>query len=126
MPTIGEMIERHQELKRHVERETEAFSTAIKPYSDAMGIIEQCILAELDKQGLKNFKSEHGTAYKSVTMSAKVDDRETYLQFVQRGHWDFLDARVLKGPVEEWIEKTKEPPPGVAVGYNAKCNIRKS
>jgi hypothetical protein len=126
MPTIGEMIAQHQEIKRHVERETEAFSTAIKPFSDALTVIEQQILVELDKQGLKNSKSEHGTAYKSETMSVKVDDREKYLQFVQAGNWKFLDARVLKEPVAEWIEAKKTPPPGVSVGYNIKCNIRKS
>lgn len=126
MSTIGEMIAQHQSLKAHVEKETEAFSQAIKPYGDAMQVIEQCILGELDKQGLKNFKSNHGTAYKSVTMSAKVDNRDAFLQFVKLDNWSFLDARVLKGPVEEFIEAHKQSPPGIAVSYNAKCNIRKS
>ena len=128
-PTIGDMIAHHQLLKAYVEQEKVKFSEAIKPYTNAIETIEATVQAELTRQGLKNFKSDDGTAYLSTTLSVKVDNRDKFLQFVTQGHWEFLDARALKAPVQEWIEQNPAAAPseiGLITQPVITCNIRKS
>lgn len=127
-PTIGDLIAKHNEIKTYAEAEQTDFDARMKPYRDAMEAINGAILAELQRQGVQNFKTDAGTAYQQTTMSVKVDNRADFLQFVtEKDRWDFLDARCLKDPVKEWLDKNDGVvPPGVKVDFFTKCNIRRS
>ena len=124
-PTIGEMISQYQKLASHIEE----VEDSLKPYREAAETIRECLQQELLAQKLQNFKSPDGTAYLSRTLSARVTDRDAYLDFIEDGHWEFLDARVLKEPQKEWMEKNPKvltATIGVTTETIIKCNIRKS
>jgi hypothetical protein len=136
-PTIGEVIDRYKAIEAHVDAECAKFDETMKPWKEAMDTMKGYIHGELLRQNLKNFKSEKGTAYLTETLSAKVDNRADFLEFVRQDNWNFLDARVLKEPVENWLTseenraKTEpgyvaKPPPGLKTEWIIKCNIRKS
>jgi hypothetical protein len=136
-PTIGEVIDRYKAIEAHVDAECAKFDEAMKPWKEAMDTMKGYIHGELLRQNLKNFKSEKGTAYLTETLSAKVDNRADFLEFVKQDHWEFLDARVLKEPVENWLASEEirakmepgyvaKPPPGLKTEWIIKCNIRKA
>jgi hypothetical protein len=126
MPTISELVKAHQTIKAFLEGEDDR----LKPYREQMTALENACLQLLQEQGQQNAKTEFGTAYLSHTLSVKVDNRDTFLHFVVNGHnWNFLDARVLKEPVQEWIERNPSVSPaeiGLKTTPTVKCNIRKS
>ena len=125
--SVGDLIAKHNELKSYIEAEEEAHKAALKPYKDGLAQIMAACGVILQEQGLQNFKAEgFGTAYLQHGLSVKVDNREVFLQFVQEGHLDFLDAGVLKDPVRDWIDKTSAPPPGVKAEPFVKCLIRRT
>lgn len=131
MTTIAEMIERHNELKAYLEKSAANYAEHVKPYSEAMGVIEQAILAMLNKEfpdlnGPASFKCEAGTAYRSNVLSVSVTDKKGFIDFVLDGHLEFLDARALKEPVKEWRETQHADPPGVTSTPAIKCNIRRT
>lgn len=155
MATISEMIERHNELKAYLEKSAESFAAHVKPYNEAMGVIEQAILTMLNKEfpdlnGPASFKCEAGTAYRSNVLSVSVTDKKAYLDFLLEpimqllsdvaptigdADWyrdalakrlEFLDARVLKEPVKQWRESNHVDPPGVTGTPAIKCNIRRT
>jgi len=128
-PTLGDLIDKYKELETYVEAEDAAYGAAMKPYKDAINLIKSAVLAELQRTGQQNAKSENGgTAYQQTSMSVKVDNREQFLDFIsQQGRWDMLDAGALKEPVKDWLDKNNGvEPPGLKVSYFTKCNIRRS
>ena len=137
MPTIGELIEKHNELLEYVEAEQAAFDEKIKPYKDAIEAIKVHTGAELMKQ-VQNIPpwvdtpkanvsiQGVGTAYLQTTLSAKVDNPADF-KALCLADWSFADLRCRKDPVREWLIKHNgEKPPGVAVEFITKCNIRRS
>jgi hypothetical protein len=124
MPTPNEMIERYVLLRDYIKSETEAFEEHINKYKNAMDVIAQGLLEHLDANGLQNVKSEHGTAYKQDWLRAKVGDRDAFIAFVEDGHWDFADLRVLKEPVTEYIKDYQNIPPGITIEQGTKVNVR--
>ena len=138
-PTMGELIDKHQEIDAYIAAQAAAFAKTMAPWQQALGVLNAEIKSRLLGGGMQNSKSANGwTAYISRTLSVKVVDREKYLDFVVNDNWQYLDARVLKGPVEDWIEKnqTERIKQGLAplsveelgleVTPIVKCNVRKS
>lgn len=123
--TIGDMIAKFHEIKAALEIAQEAFDTKWKPYREAMQALQTACGAELTKQGLQNFKSDAGTAYLRKSDSVTVTNRDDFVKFVLDDHLEFLDARVLKDPVRDWVDKHEAPPPGVKIEPSVQCIIRK-
>lgn len=125
MATIGELIEKHNEYLTFLEAEEAKFNEETNIYRVAIEVIKQAILSELVAQGVQNFKTEHGTAYQSTILSAKVDNPADFKALCLRD-WSFADLRVRKESVKLWLdEHNGEKPPGVAVEFITKCNIRR-
>lgn len=123
--TVGDMIAKYHEIKSEYEAAQEVFDAEWKPYKDAMVALQTACGAELTRQGLQNFKSDAGTAYLKKGDSVKVVDRKAFVDFVLDGHLGFLDARVLKDPVRDWVDLHQAPPPGVELEPFVQCIIRK-
>ena len=82
----------------------------------AMDKIENEMLTFLNQTGQESAKTASGTFFKKVTTSAKVADRDVFLQFVMLNEaTNFLESRVNKTAVEEYIAAHGVLPPGVDV-----------
>lgn len=127
-PTIGDLVAKHNELLAYIEGEDAAYAERMKPYKDGINLIKQACLTALQEQGQQNAKTEAGTAYQQTSMSVKVDNRDEYLRFIaEQNMWSMLDAGALKDPVRDWLDKNNgTPPPGIAVTFFTKCNIRRT
>lgn len=123
--TIGDMIAKFHEIKAALEAAQAHFDEEWKPYREAMQALQTACGAELTRQGLQNFKSDAGTAYLRKSDSVTVTNRDDFVKFVLDDHLEFLDARVLKDPVRDWVDKHEVPPPGVKIEPSVQCIIRK-
>jgi nanoRNase/pAp phosphatase (c-di-AMP/oligoRNAs hydrolase) len=96
-------------------------------FTKAMQKIETTLLSEFTETGQESAKTPHGTAYVSVRTSAKVADRDAFLDFVRDNQaWDFVESRVSKKAVEDYVAEHEELPSGVNVTRSMTVNIRRS
>lgn len=82
----------------------------------ALSEIESSMMTFLNQTGQESCKTEKGTFFKKTSTSAKVADRDVFLHFVMENEAiNFLENRVNKIAVEEYITEHGEVPPGVDV-----------
>lgn len=138
-PTVGDMIDHCKQLEAYIEQEMALVKDRLAPYQQAITTLNSAIREYLVANGAQNVKSAGGyTAYLTRPLSVKVVDRDAFLRYVvNEDHYEFLDARCLKEPVEKLLdeneERAKRGEPPVApssIGISAepaiKCNIRRS
>ena len=82
----------------------------------AMDELESEMMTFLNQSGQESSNTKSGTFFKRTSTSATVADRDVFLQFV----WDndaknFLENRVNKTAVDEYIAEHDLLPPGVDV-----------
>lgn len=119
---IDQIVEKYVELRDAKAEIAERHKAELAPYAQMLDKLEGILLGELDKAGLQSAKTPHGTAYKSVTTSAKVIDWDKTLDFiVEQERFDLIQRRVNKDVVEEIGEV-----PGVAIEKILKVNVRRS
>lgn len=82
----------------------------------AMDKLEAEMMTFLNQSGQESAKTESGTFFKKSTTSAKVADRDVFIQFVMSEEaTNFLESRVNKTAVDEYIAEHGKLPPGVDV-----------
>ena len=125
--TPDDMIGQYIKLRDHVTERKKVHTAELKPYDEALTIIENALAVELNRQGLQSFKGEHGTAFKKRSMSVRTVDREALFSYVQEtGNYSYLTSAVSKDAVKEHLEKYDDvPPPGVDVTFFVEVQVRK-
>jgi hypothetical protein len=104
-----------------------AHKTKLEPLIAAMDKTEAAILDFFTKHGMDSAKCEAGTAYKATRTSATVADMDAFLEFVRENDaWQFLEKRVAKTQVDEYVAATKTLPPGINYSAQAVVNVRRS
>jgi hypothetical protein len=121
------LIARYIELRDEKNALKDKHKEELEPFSRRMGAIEDEVLARLHSRGTTNTKGPSGTAYTSMKTSAKVTDRDTFLNYViDNSRWALLTTHVTKEEVELITSTTGEPPPGVEVSREIVVNFRRS
>lgn len=125
--SADDMITKYIRLRDKVKEIKARHTDELKPYGEAMGMLEGWMLESMNTAGLKSMKSPHGTAYKSLQTSAKVVDWTATLSYIRENEaWDLLEARVSKTAAQTVIEETKQPIPGVETSSEIRVNVRKA
>lgn len=125
----GEMIQQFIKLRDYVEAQTKAFEETMKPYKAGMAAIEAAVSQQIIELGGESIKTEHGTAYRTTVMSAKVVDRETFFQFIVDDWGErsaFLTSAISKDALKDYIEQNNSKPPGIDIATIHKTNFRRS
>ena len=92
--------------KRHKEE--------LSPITDKMDFLEGYLQKFLLDRNMESMRTEQGTAFLQRVSSATVKDWTATLAFIQKNkEWSFLDARVNKTAVKDYIEASGQIPPGV-------------
>lgn len=124
--TVDTVIDTYLKLrnkKEAIEAETKDKVAGIK---ENMAKLEGWIKEQADKQGVKSFKTDHGTAFLTTTDFAQVADWDAVLSFIKDNDaFDMLEKRVSKTAVRGYIEKNKTVPSGVNYGTRIDVNVRK-
>jgi hypothetical protein len=78
--------------------------------------IEGELMTFLNQTGQESANTKAGTFFKRTTTSAKVADRDVFLKFVfDTDNPQFLESRVSKTAVDQYIEAHGAIPPGIDV-----------
>ena len=118
-------------LRDWLAAESKRFAEHYKPHRDRMAAIQDQMLARANAESRDphqpwSLRVDTGTAYRSTTMSAKVEDRDVWLDFALDGHEEGLQLAAPQVDfVKQWIEEHGGPPPGVEISFNTTVNIRK-
>jgi hypothetical protein len=104
-----------------------AYKTKMEPLVAAMEKTEAAILDFFNKHGMDSAKCEAGTAYTAVRTSATVNDFDAFLAFVKENDaWHFLEKRVAKTQVDDYVAEHKDLPPGINYTTMAALNVRRA
>jgi len=92
--------------------------------------MQQCqawLHKQLLEQGSERAGGPSGSCFLQTDVSATVEDWPTLLEWVKTNNlFEFLEHRVSKSVVTDYIESVKQTPPGVKVTQSVSCHVRKS
>ncbi len=126
MPTIDAVVGGYIRLRDEKKAIAERHKEELAPMNAKLKKMEAWLQQQLQAQDALNMKTEHGTVYLSTTVSAKVEDRDAFFEFVrEQDMWAMLTSNVSKDAVEEFIESTGDVPPGVSVNRETNARVRK-
>jgi hypothetical protein len=104
-----------------------AHKTKLEPLIAAMDKTEAAILDFFNAHGMDSAKCDAGTAYRAVKSSATVNDMDAFLDFVRTNDaWNFLEKRVAKTQVDEYVAENNDLPPGITYNRIASLNVRRA
>ena len=109
--------------------EIRSLEAQIDKIKEVQGKRETYLLQTLEKDGLQNVKTEHGTVYKSLKESVTVADWDAVLGWVKENEaWEYLTIGVGKKAVLDLMGEDRSTPPLPGVNYTAvrTVGIRKS
>lgn len=122
---VGQVVAAYLKLRNHkaaIEAETK---DKVKEIKAKMEKLEAWIKTEADAQGVKSFKTDHGTAFLTTVDYANVADWDAMLDFIRENDaYDMLEKRVSKTAVRGYMEANKAVPPGVNYGTKLEVNFR--
>lgn len=126
------LIEEHFKLKDWLEAESKRFAEYVKPVQARMEEVNNLLLAFLNETKQDAAKTDQGTAYRSVIVSPKIDDRDAYLDFIEQ-HWDTYGNAMLQlmAPKKEALKDFSDAnegrlPPGVSTSSFTRVNVRRA
>lgn len=124
---IDELVGKYIQLRDKKAEMDAEHKARVAKVVEALDKIESVLLKEFQASGMDSVKTSAGTAYTQTRMSATVADWDIALKFI-RDHdaYDMLEKRVAKSAVENYIEETGTPPPGVNIRQEIVVNVRRS
>lgn len=124
---VEEAINRYIELRDAKSALKAEWSKANALIETEMNQIEAQFLQKFNEEGSETVGSASGTAYKSTRSTAKVLDRDSWLKhIIESEDYQFIESRVNKTAVDEYINEHGMPPPGVGIVAETTVNIRRS
>lgn len=125
--TVDEVIGAVLKLKATKEKVASEHKAQLAPINENITKLEGWLQNELNKLGLQNFKGASGIAFLQGTTSATSKDWDATLKWIiEQGAYEFLERRVSKTVVQEYMEQHGEAPPGISVTREVEVRVRKS
>ena len=98
----------------------------LEPYNKALEIIETKLLMALNAINADSLKSEHGTAFKVLRSSVKIEDWDIALDYVIENHLEHvLERRLNKVAVAEFVEAKGANFPGTSINNTTVVQVRR-
>lgn len=126
MITVEQVIAKYRELRTVKDAMEADHKAALAPIKGQLEKLESWLMAKAQEDGVSSFKTDAGTAFLTTSESATVADWDTTLTFIrEQGAYEFLDKRVNKTAVREYVDVHGTPPPGVNFSSRVSINVRK-
>ena len=126
---MAEAIDRYIKLRDARDARKKEMSEELRTkYTEPMDKIEAAFLKHFDQSGSDNCKAKGiGTAFIAQRITDTVVDRNAFFAWVRENDaFDFLENKVSKAAVDQFIEAEGELPPGVNRRIEQRVNIRRS
>jgi hypothetical protein len=126
--TPHQLIEQYIKLRNTKKAIVAEHDAVVAKYDVALEAIENEIFGQMNAQGVKQLKSDAGTAFQATTLHVRLVDRQAVNHFAldNNGGFGIFTNAVSKDFVKDWIEQKGSPPPGVEPTYITKVQIRKA
>lgn len=113
---VDALVDKYIKLRDLKDRVKAEYAECESKIVAAMDEIEGKLMTFLNQTGQESANTKAGTFFKRTTTSAKVVDRDVFIKFVMDNDaTNFLESRVNKTAVEEYIQANGAVPPGVDV-----------
>jgi hypothetical protein len=123
--TLKDVIREYVKSRDEIERLEAELAEQLKEVKKVQKLREQWMLGELQKGEQESVRTDEGTVYRSVKESVKVDDWDSFLDFVRTNEsWEFLNHAANKTACLEVMGervkgKGRPNPPPKGISYNA-------
>ncbi len=99
----------------------------LAPLNQKMDKLESYLQLQLTTLGTTSFTAKGiGTAYLQNVVGVTVEDWDATLGWIKDNNlWEFLERRVSKSVVQDYMESQKEVPPGVNVRQETEVRVRR-
>lgn len=128
------LIERYLFLRDFVAEQAKRFDEWAKPHKEEMEVISSRLHEHLLALGgdKPSIKTAHGTAFTTTSKNPRIENRDTYLDFVL-DNWDTVGNAMLQvgtpqvSAVTEYMDAHDgQLPPGVKIEPFTKVSIRRT
>ena len=127
MATVDQVLAAYLELRNQRDDLKKVQAEDMAPINEKMRACQVWVQKQLQSQGLTNFKGSSGIAFLQTDTTVSVKDWDAMFAWIQAQNlWQFLEHRVSKSVVTDYIEATKEVPPGLGISSEVTAHIRKS
>jgi hypothetical protein len=125
--TLDEVMKAYLSLREMKDATKKRHSNEMALINEPMLKLQAYIQRELQAQGLTNFRGESGMAFLQTDTSVQVKDWDATFNWLRENDaWQFLEKRVSKSVVQDYIEAHGEIPPGLAISSEVSAHIRRS
>ena len=126
MADIEELVAAYVRARDKKGEITKRHKDELSPLNGIMQRLESMLQRELQLQKVNSMATDAGTAFLQTVSSATVKDWPSTLEWIKENdEWDFLDARVNKTAVKDFIESSGEIPPGVDFSETLVTRVRR-
>jgi hypothetical protein len=114
-------------LRDKIKAMKDDFKETLKPYDEALDMLNSWLLDQLNKTGAVHIATKSGTIYRIVRQSASIADPDVFWNYVVDNEaWDLIDRRAnVIGVVAHSIEQGKLPP-GVNLNQYSEAGVRRA
>jgi phage host-nuclease inhibitor protein Gam len=103
------------------------YNSKVEKLDQNMKKIEASVLKAFHASGQTKAGTSAGTVFIKNRVSDKVVDREAFLEFVKENdHFEFIESRISKAALDEYVEETGDLPPGVTRSVEQTINVRRA
>jgi hypothetical protein len=125
--TPADAVAKYIELRDRKAALKKAYEDKARLIDEKLKKIEAYFLKKFAESGGESAKFPAGTVFKKTRTSDKVFDREAFIAFVRDNEaFDFVENRVNKSALDQFVEETGDLPPGVTRTSEIIVNIRRS
>jgi hypothetical protein len=125
---IERVIEGYLTLRNMKEELAKKHKEELAPFNEKLERLELHLRAHLQSQNLTSIAAKGvGTAYLETKTDAAVQDWDATLPWIRdTGNWEFLERRVAKSVVKDYVESHGQVPPGISLTPEVVVRVRKT
>lgn len=131
---LGQLIDKYVQIRDFKKAKADEFAAAMKPYNDAMDLIEGQLLKYMNDTNVVQVKGTGGTAYQTTHTRFSIENRDDFLNYLfglvhadDPGAADFISNVVPKESIQNYMDGHNGMlPPGILVNREIAVNIRRT
>jgi hypothetical protein len=125
---IERVIEGYLALRGQMEDLAKKQKEEMAPFNEKKAKLEAYLQGQLQTMGVTSVAARGiGTAFLETKTDASVADWDATLEWIKAsGAWEFLERRVAKSVVKDYVESHQQVPPGINITSEIVLRVRKT